>query len=96
MHVPDCVWNMARTPLVAFQPIVSLGAHPLLAMDPFEAWVTQAGPIDVVALGSVLAVAFLHALKAKRPNRALLLASAKEKKQRQVEAQCKLEMWESF
>lgn len=77
-HIPDCVRRMTRTPFVAFQPVVSLGTDPLLTMDALKARITQTRSVDVVALGSVLAVTLLHALEAKCPHWTLLLTPTKK------------------
>lgn len=74
---------MARASLVAFYPIEPLGTHPFLTVDAFKARVAEAGPVDVVALGSVLTVTPLRTLDAVRPHRTLLLAPA-EKQQEAV------------
>lgn len=81
MHLPDSVWCMTRASLITFYPVEPLGTHSFLTVDPFKAWVTETGPIYVVALSSVLTVTPLQALEAKRPNRTLLLTPTKKQQE---------------
>lgn len=67
------VGNIARASLVAFEAIKAFRAHPLLAVDAFEAGLADAGSGDVVALGAVLAVTALRALEAVGADGTLLL-----------------------
>lgn len=76
---------MTRTPLVAFQPIKTFRAHPFLTVNSFEAWVTQTGPADMVALGPVLTLTLLQTLEAKHPNGTFLLTPKKRKSRRPIE-----------
>lgn len=76
MYIPEGVGNIAGASLVAFEAIEAFRTHPFLAVDAFEARVTDAGPVDVVALGAVLAGAGLRALEAVGADGTLLLAPA--------------------
>lgn len=76
-YIPEGVGNIARASLVAFEAIKALRTHSVLAVDAFEARVTDAGSIDVVALGSVLAVTALRALEAVGADGTLLLTPAR-------------------
>lgn len=77
LYIPEGVGNVARASLVAFEAIKALRTHPVLAVDAFEARVTDAGSVDVVALGPVLAVTGLGALEAVGADGTLLLTPAR-------------------
>jgi len=74
-YVPDSVGGLAGTVLVTYEAVESRGTEPLLAVGALEARVAQTGPVDVVTLGAVLAVAPLAAPRAVRAHRTLVLAS---------------------
>lgn len=78
LYIPEGVGNVARASLVALESIKALRTHPVLAVDAFEARVTDAGSIDVVTLGPVLAVTGLGALEAVGADGTLLLTPARD------------------
>lgn len=77
-YIPEGVGNIARASLVAFEAIEAFRTHPVLAVGAFEARLTDAGSADVVALGSVLALAALRALEAVGADGTLLLTPGRD------------------
>lgn len=60
---PERVLRPAGTVLVAAESVEAGGAEAVLAARPLEALVAQTRPVDVVALGAVLTVALVGALR---------------------------------
>lgn len=77
-HLPHRVGGVTWAVLVTDEAIETLGTEALLAVRPFEPRVTQAGAVDVVALGSVLTVTPLVTLRSVGAHRALVLAPGRE------------------
>lgn len=73
--VPERGLGPAGAVLVTEQPVQARGAEAVLAAGALEALVAQTGSVDVVALGTVLAVTFVGTLWSVRANRAFVLAS---------------------
>lgn len=72
---PECVFHFAGAVFVTDDPIQAGGTEAVLAAGALETLVAEAGPVDVVALGPVLAVAFVGALWPIGADWTLLLAS---------------------
>lgn len=70
---PERVLLPAGTVLVAAESVEAGGAEAVLAARPLEALVAQTRPVDVVALGAVLTVALVGALRPIGSHRTLLL-----------------------
>ena len=73
--VPESVCSLAGAVFVADESIEAQGTEAVLAAGALEALVAQAGPVDVVALGSVLAVTLVGTLRPVSADWALVLAS---------------------
>lgn len=58
-HLPHGVGGITGADLVADEAVETCGTEPLLAIRAFKARFTQAGPVDVVTLGSILTLARL-------------------------------------
>lgn len=74
--VPERVLHPAGAGFVTQESVLARGAEPVLAAGPFEAVVAQTGPVDVVALGPVLAVTLVGALRPVGADGTLVLAPA--------------------
>lgn len=70
---PERVLRPAGTVLVAAESVEAGGAEAVLAARPLEALVAQTRPVDVVALGAVLTVTLVGALRAIGSHRTFLL-----------------------
>lgn len=73
--VPERVLHPAGAVFVTQESVLAGGAETVLAAGPFEAVVAQTRPVDVVALGPVLTVTLVGALRAVGADGALVLAS---------------------
>lgn len=73
VSIPERVRGVARTVLVALEPIQAIWTQPLLAMSSFEPGLAHAGSVNVVTLCPIQTVALLGTVKAVRANRTLLL-----------------------
>lgn len=73
-RVPERVGGLAGAVLVADEPVEARGAEAVPAAGPLEALGAEAGPIDVVALGPVLTVALVGALRPVSADRAFVPA----------------------
>lgn len=69
----ECVGGVAGAVFVTDESVQSGGAEAVLTAGALEALIAQTGAVDVVALGSVLTVTFMGALRPVRPHRALIL-----------------------
>lgn len=76
VRVPERVLHPAGAVFVTQEPVLAGGAETVLAAGPFEAVVAQTRPVDVVALGPVLAVALVGALRPVGADGAFVLAPA--------------------
>lgn len=74
--LPSCVFCVAWALPVTLEAIDALRADTHLTELACVAWLTQARPADVVALGAVQAAARLATVQAERANWALVLAPA--------------------
>lgn len=83
--VPERALSFAGAVLVTEQPEQARGAEPVLAAGALKALVAQTGSVDVVALGTILAVTFVGALGSVSTDWALILAPGMEDNGRREE-----------
>lgn len=74
VRVPERVLHPAGAVFVTQESVLAGGAETVLAARPFEAVVAQTRPVDVVALGPVLTVALVGALRPVGADGAFVLA----------------------
>ena len=77
--LPDGVGGVAGAVLVADESVEAGRAEPVLAVWAFEASIAQAGSVDVVTLGTVLAVTVKGTLGPVGAHRAFLLAPGQKR-----------------
>lgn len=71
--IPQSIRSITGAIFVTYKPVQPWGAESLLAVRSFKACVTQTCAVDVVTLGSILAVAMEGTLLPVCTDRALLL-----------------------
>lgn len=76
VRLPERVLHPAGAVFVTQESVLAGGAETVLAARPFEAVVAQTGPVDVVALGPVLTVTLVGALRPVGADGAFVLAPA--------------------
>lgn len=96
LSVPERVGGVAGAVFVTDEPVESGGAEAVLAARALEAFVAQTGAVDVVALGAVLTVAFMSALRPVRPHGALVLAPGGQNTRRQLQGNINVNQRLSF
>lgn len=72
-HLPHSVGGITGADLVADEAVETCGTEPLLAIRTFKARFTQAGPVDVMTLGSVLTLARLVTLRTEAAHGTVVL-----------------------
>lgn len=72
-HLPHGVGGITGADLVADEAVETCGTEPLLAIRAFKARFTQAGPVDVMTLGSVLTLARLVTLRTEAAHGTVVL-----------------------
>lgn len=80
LHPPERVVGLAGAVSVTEESVQARGAEAVLAARALEALVAQTGPVDVVALGAVLTVTLVGALRPVGAHRAFVLAPGQEER----------------
>lgn len=75
VEAPECVCSFAGAVFVTDESVQAGGTEAVLAAGALKALVAQTGPVDVVALGPVLTVTLVGALRPVGADRTFILAS---------------------